>query len=71
MAFDKSGAKAVCAARLGNTPKRCEVQLFLAGNRQAVRRYKAIHLGRLNMQFQQDWPEDKKITALSIFWRKT
>ena len=20
------------------------------------------------MQFQQDWPKDKKITALSIFW---
>ena len=23
------------------------------------------------MEFQQDWPKDKKITALSIFWRKT
>ena len=23
------------------------------------------------MQFQQDWPKDKEITALSIFWRKT
>ena len=23
------------------------------------------------MQFRQDWPKDKKITALSIFWRKT
>ena len=23
------------------------------------------------MQLQQDWPKDKKITALSIFWRKT
>ena len=23
------------------------------------------------MQFQQDWPKDKKITALSIFRRKT
>ena len=23
------------------------------------------------MQFQQDWPKDKKITAISIFWRKT
>ena len=23
------------------------------------------------MQFQQDWPKDKKITALSIFWLKT
>ena len=71
MAFDKSGAKAVWAAWLGNTPKRCELQLFHAGNRQAVRRYKANHLGRLNVQFQQDWPKNKKITALSIFWRKT
>ena len=23
------------------------------------------------MQFQQDWPKDKKITSLSIVWRKT
>ena len=23
------------------------------------------------MQFQQDWPKVEKITALSIFWRKT
>ena len=23
------------------------------------------------MQFQQDWPEDEKITALSISWRNT
>ena len=30
-----------------------------------------MHLGRLNVQFQQDWPKDKKITALLIFWLKT
>ena len=37
-----------------------------------------MHLGRLmvkwltlNMEFQQDWPKDEKITALSIFWWKT
>ena len=69
MAYDSSGTKTVRAARLGATPKRCELQLFLAGIRQAVRRLKGLHLGRLNMQFQQDWPKDKKITALSIFWR--
>ena len=23
------------------------------------------------MQIQQDWPKDKKITAVSMFWRKT
>ena len=60
MAFDSSGSKAVWAAQLGTTPKKCELQLFLAGIRQAVRRLKAIHLGRLNMQFHQDWPKDKK-----------
>ena len=38
MAFDSSGAKAVWAYRLGTTPKRCDLQLFLAGIRQAVRR---------------------------------
>ena len=56
---------------LGPTPKRCELQLFLAGIRQALRRLKALHFGRLNMQFQQDWPKDKKITDLLIFWLKT
>ena len=60
MAFDSSGVKAVWAYPLGTTAKRCELQLFLAGIRQAVRRLKAIHLGRLNMQFQQDCPKDKK-----------
>ena len=66
MAFDSSGAKAVWAARLGTTPKRCELQLFLAGIRQAVRRQKAIHLGRLNMQFQQDWPKDKNYSSFNF-----
>ena len=60
MAFDNSGTKAVWAARLGTTPKRCELQLFFAGIRQAVRRWKALHLGGLNMQFKQDCPKDKK-----------
>ena len=71
MAFDKSGAKAVGAALLGNTPRRCELQLFLAGIRQAVRRLKALYLGRLNMQFQQDCLKDEKITALLISCLKT
>ena len=53
-----------------------EVQLFFGAapypkNRQAIQRLKALDLGRLNMQFQQDWPRDKKITALLIFCRKT
>ena len=70
MAFDKSGAKVVWAARLGNTPKRCELQLFLAGIRQAIRRLKAFHLGRLSMQFQQDWPKDKNYSSFNFFgWK--
>ena len=46
---------------LGPPPKRCELQLFFGGIRQAIRRLKALHLGRLNMQFQRNWPEDKKL----------
>ena len=47
MAVDKSGVKAVWAAPLWNTPKRCELQLFLAAIRQAVWRLKALDFGRL------------------------
>ena len=32
-----------------------------------VRRWKALDLRSLNMQFQQDWPKDEKITALLNF----
>ena len=52
---------------LGPPPKRCELQLFFAGIGQALRRWKALDLRRLNMQFQQDGPKEKKITALLIF----
>ena len=61
MAFDSSGAMAVWAYQLGTTPKRCELQVLLARIRQAMRRLKAFHLGRLNMEFQQDCPKDKKL----------
>ena len=57
MAFNISCTKSVWAARLETTSKRCELQLFLAIIRQAVRRLKAIQLGRLNVHFQQDWPK--------------
>ena len=43
-------------------------QLFLASLGQVIRCSKAVNLGSLNMQFQHDWPKDKKITALLIFW---
>ena len=70
MAFDNSCTKSVWAARLGTTPKRCELQLFFARIRQAVRRLKALYLGRLNMQFQQDWPKDKKLQLFQFFgWK--
>ena len=45
----------------------CELPLFFAGIRQAVRRWKALNLGSLNIQFQQDWQKDEKITALLKF----
>ena len=57
----------VLSASPGPTPKRCELPLFLAALGQAVHRWKALDLGSLNMQFQQDWPKDKQITALLIF----
>ena len=56
---------------LGPPPKRCELQLFFAGIRQAIGRLKALHLGRLNMQFQAGLVKREKITALLIFWLKT
>ena len=71
MAFDNSGTKAGLSASPGTTTKRCELPLFFARLRQAERRWKALDLGSLNMQFQQDWPKDEKITALLNFCRKT
>ena len=71
MAFDNSCTKAVLSASPGPTPKRCELPVFLAALGQAVRGWKALSLGSLNMQFQQDWPKDEKITALLNFCRKT
>ena len=67
----RSGRNVVWAARLGTNPKRCELRLFFAGIRQAIRRWKALDLGSLDMQFQQDWPKDEKITALLNFCWKT
>ena len=67
MAFDNSSTKAVLSASTGPTPKRCEPQLFLAALGQVIRCSKALDLVSLNMQFQHDWPKDKKITALLIF----
>ena len=71
MAFDNSCTKAVLSALPGPTPKRCEPQLFLAALGQVIRCSKALDLGILIMQFQHDWPKDKKITALLIFCLKT
>ena len=66
MAFDKSCTKAVLSASPGPTPKRCELPLFLAALGQAVRAWKALDFGSLNMQFKHDWPKDKQIRALLI-----
>ena len=43
------------------------MQLFFAIIRQAIQRFKAIQLGHLSMQFQQDWPKDKKNYISSNF----
>ena len=71
IAFDNSVTKAVWPSWLGTTPKRCELPLFFAAIGQATRSWKALDLGSLNMQFQQDWPKDKNITVLLIFSLKT
>ena len=86
MAFDNSCTKAVFSASPGPTPKRCELQLFLAALGQVIRCSKVVDLGSLNMQFircskvvdlgslymqfQHDCPKDKKITALLLFWHE-
>ena len=70
MVFDNSCTKAVLSASPGQTPKRCEPQLFLAALGQVIRCSKAVALGSLNMQFQHDWPKDRKITALLLFLRE-
>ena len=49
----------------------CELPLFLAALGQAICGWKAVDLGSLNMQFQQDRPKDKQVTAVLIFYRKT
>ena len=64
MAFDNSSTKAVLSTSPGQTPKRCEPQLFLAALGQVIRYSKAVDLGSLNMQFQQDWPKDKNYQLL-------
>ena len=64
MAFGNSCTNSVLSASPGPTPNRCELPLFLAALGHPVRGWKALDLGSLNMQFQQDWPKDGKITAL-------
>ena len=66
MAFDNFCPKVVLSASPEPTPKSCELPLFLAPLGQAalgqvIRAWKALDLGSLNMQFQQDWPKDKKL----------
>ena len=57
--------------RLGKTQKRCEPQLFLASLGQVIRCSKALNLGSLNMQFQHEWPKDKKLQLFYFFCLKT
>ena len=68
MAFDNSGTNTLSSPE---NPKKVRSTTFLAAIGQAVCRWKALNVGSSKMQFQQDRPKDTKITALSIFWRKT
>ena len=69
MAFDNSSTKAMaCDHPQKGVP---ELPLIFARIGQAVRRWRALELVSLNMQFQQDWPKDEKITALLNFCPKT
>ena len=67
MAFDNSGTKAMAC---DHPQKRCELPLIFAAIGQAIRCWKALNLGRLNMQFQQDWPKDKKLQLFKFFTKK-
>ena len=53
------------------THKKCELPLIFAAIRQAICRWKALNLGSLNMQFQQDWPKDKQLQLFNFFYKKT
>ena len=64
MAFDNSCTKAVLPAWPGPTPKRWEPHIFLAVLGQVIRCSKALDVRSLNMQFQHDWPKDKKLQLL-------
>ena len=57
MAFDNCGTKTVAC---DHPQKRCELTFIFAAIGQAIRRWKALTLGSINMQFQQDWLKDKK-----------
>ena len=67
MAFDNSGTKAVAC---DHPQKRCELTVIFAAIGQVVRRWKALYLGSLNMQFQQDWLKDKELQLFNFFTRK-
>ena len=69
-AFGNSCTKVDLSASPGSTPKRCEPQLFLAALVQVIRCSKALDLGSLNMQFQLNWPKDKKLQLFNFFGRK-
>ena len=69
--FTQNPLMSLGAQPSGITTKRCELPLIFIAIGQAVRRWKALDLGSLNMQFQLDWPKDEKIKALLIFCLKT
>ena len=67
MAFDNSGTKAVA---YDHPLKGVNYPPIFAAIGQAVRRWKALNLGSLNIQFQQDWPKDYKNYSFLIFFTR-
>ena len=67
MAFDNSGTKAVSSAWLGTTQKGANYHFSLPHLDEPHIVAKALDLGSLNMQFQQDGPEDKKLHLFKVF----
>ena len=69
MAFDNTDAKAVWAARLGTTPKGVNCNFSSPEFNKPYGVWK-LFISDVLMQFQQDWPKDKKVQLL-IYWLET
>ena len=58
--FSQKNRRAVIFFIFGQS-RLLKLHLSFTRIRQAIWRLKALHIGRLNIQFQQDWQKDKKL----------